>query len=55
VEPFQASLRATLTYEFTPAPEPSTFLLAALGLLAGAGVWRLRRPRRPQGGTYSCA
>jgi hypothetical protein len=45
VEPFQAFFGATLSYEFTPAPEPSAFVLAGLGLLAGAGVWRHRRSR----------
>src|SRR5262245_10873536 len=38
-----ANLTVTLAYEFVPVPEPSAFVLAGLGLLAGAALQRYRR------------
>ena len=42
---FNAAGTLTLTYEYTPVPEPSTFSLFALGLF-GMGCLGRRRPKR---------
>ena len=42
---FSAAGTLTLTYEYTPVPEPSTFALCALGLF-GMGRLGRRRPKR---------